>query len=143
MKATVGNHAACLLGKALTCNYHKGHNYFEIDVDIGSSAIATAILHLALKYVTAVSIDMGFVIEAQSEEELPEKLLGAVRIAHMEMSSAKFVEAGESSSPVGAGSSCCRGLGLSNSKVNHHEENVSLSGTSSSGEDDDLEKNEG
>lgn len=106
----------------------------EIDVDIGSSTIASAILHLALKYVTAVSIDMGFLIESQCEEELPEKLLGAVRIAHMEMSSATFVEANEMSS-----SSCCRGLGLS--KVNHHEESVS--GTSSSGDDDDLKNNEG
>ncbi|KAF4352199.1 hypothetical protein G4B88_017231 [Cannabis sativa] len=33
---------------ALNCNYHRGTNYLEIDVDIGSSAIASAILHLVL-----------------------------------------------------------------------------------------------
>ncbi|KAJ0985128.1 hypothetical protein J5N97_003484 [Dioscorea zingiberensis] len=92
VKAAVGNYAACLLGRALTCNYHRGENYFEIDVDIGSSAIASAILHLALGYVTAVTIDMGFLVESQAEEELPEKLIGAVRVAQMEMSSAAFVE---------------------------------------------------
>ncbi|KAJ3696246.1 hypothetical protein LUZ60_001623 [Juncus effusus] len=93
VKAAVGNYAACLLGKALTCRYHRGEDYFEIDVDIGSSAIASAILGLALGYVTAVTIDMGFVIEAQEESELPEKLIGAVRIAQMEMGSACLVPA--------------------------------------------------
>ncbi|KAK8953825.1 hypothetical protein KSP39_PZI001636 [Platanthera zijinensis] len=92
VKAAVGNYAACLLGKALQCNYHKGANYLEIDVDIGSSAIASAVLKLALGYVTSVTIDMGFVVEAQAEEELPEKLIGAVRIAQMEMSAAEYVE---------------------------------------------------
>ncbi|XP_072953406.1 protein ENHANCED DISEASE RESISTANCE 2-like isoform X3 [Typha angustifolia] len=92
VKAAVGNYAACLLGRALTCRYHKGEDYLEIDVDIGSSAIASAILHLALGYVTAVTIDMGFAVEAQSDEELPEKLFGAVRIAQMEMGSATYVE---------------------------------------------------
>ncbi|KAG0473519.1 hypothetical protein HPP92_015376 [Vanilla planifolia] len=92
VRAAVGNHAACLLGKALVCNYHRGQNYLEIDVDIGSSTIASAILKLALGCVTAVTIDMGFVVEAQEEEELPEKLIGAVRILQMEMSAAAYVD---------------------------------------------------
>ncbi|CAN0899586.1 Protein ENHANCED DISEASE RESISTANCE 2-like [Linum grandiflorum] len=118
---TVGNYSACLLGKALTCNYHRGPNYLEIDVDIGSSAIATAILHVALGCVTSVKIDMGFVVEAQEEEELPERLIGAVRVCQMEMSSAEVVET-EGGSPTVVG----RGIGLA--KVNHHE---------SGGEEDD------
>ncbi|KAI5073929.1 hypothetical protein GOP47_0011942 [Adiantum capillus-veneris] len=92
VRATVGNYAACLLGKALTCNYYKGSNYFEIDVDISSSALANAILHLALGYINSVTVDMAFLIEAQAEEELPERILGAVRIAQIEMSSARVVE---------------------------------------------------
>ncbi|KAF5456861.1 hypothetical protein F2P56_026293 [Juglans regia] len=107
VKKAVGNYGACLLGKALTCNYHRGSNYLEIDVDIGSSAIASAILHLALGYVTSVTIDMGFVVEAQAEDELPERLIGAVRVCQMEMSSAKVVDA----------HTVARGMGFS--KVNH------------------------
>ncbi|XP_059275277.1 protein ENHANCED DISEASE RESISTANCE 2-like [Lycium ferocissimum] len=98
VKAAVGNYSACILGKALNCYYHKGPNYLEIDVDIGSSTIASAILHLALGYVTSVTIDMGFLVEAQTEEELPEKLFGAVRVCQMEMSSATFVDNTTSSS---------------------------------------------
>ncbi|PKI37126.1 hypothetical protein CRG98_042461 [Punica granatum] len=113
VKKAVGNYSACLLGRALTCNYHRGENYFEIDVDIGSSKIASAILHLALGYVTSVTIDMGFLVEAQAEDELPERLIGAVRVCQMEMSSAQVVEAPSHAPPH------ARGHGIS-SRVNHH-----------------------
>ncbi|XVF48233.1 hypothetical protein PTKIN_Ptkin03bG0173400 [Pterospermum kingtungense] len=115
VRKTVGNYAACLLGKALTCNYHRGANYLEIDVDIASSAIANAILHLALGYVTSVTIDMGFVVEAQTEDELPERLIGAVRVCQMEMSSAAVIEA--LTPPIQT--AAARGMGCS--KVNHHK----------------------
>ncbi|KAK7260991.1 hypothetical protein RIF29_27294 [Crotalaria pallida] len=112
VKKAVGNHGACLLGKALNCNYHKGPNYLEIDVNIGSSAIAKAISQLVLGYVSSVSIDMGFVVEAQEEEELPERLIGAIRVCQMEMSSATIVESLHA--PIME-----RGVGLA--KVNHHK----------------------
>ncbi|CAI8605988.1 unnamed protein product [Vicia faba] len=62
------------------CNYHRGSNYLEVDVDIGSSAIANAILHLALGYVTSVTIDMGFFVEAHTKDELPERLIDAAKM---------------------------------------------------------------
>ncbi|KAJ0030906.1 protein ENHANCED DISEASE RESISTANCE 2-like [Pistacia vera] len=123
VKKAVGNYSACLLGKALTCNYHRGHNYLEIDVDIASSTIANAILHLALGYVTSVTIDMGFLVEAQAEDELPERLVGAVRVCQMEMSSAFVVDAPHVVTNA-------RGLGPA--KVNHHK--------SGEFDDDDGEK---
>ncbi|KAL6985127.1 hypothetical protein U1Q18_018504 [Sarracenia purpurea var. burkii] len=125
VKAAVGNYSACLLGKALTCNYIRGSNYLEIDVDIGSSAIASAILRLALGYVTTVTIDMGFLVEAQAEDELPEKLFGAVRICQMEMSSATFVDTAPS-----------RKLG--HSKVNTHQSKFPAS-IAECDEDDEME----
>ncbi|KAL9689150.1 hypothetical protein QQ045_033583 [Rhodiola kirilowii] len=112
VKTGLGSHSSCLLGKALRIDYHRGENYLEIDVDIGSSAIASAILHLALGCVTSVVIDLGFVVEAQTEEELPERLIGAVRVCQMEMSSATVVEA--VSPPVK------RGLGFA--KVENHQD---------------------
>ncbi|KAI8569367.1 hypothetical protein RHMOL_Rhmol02G0273300 [Rhododendron molle] len=118
VKAAVGNYAVCLLGKVLTCRYHRGENYLEIDVDIGSSAIANAVLKLALGYVTAVTVDMGFVVEAQAEEELPERLFGAVRVCQIEMSAATVVDRVDSASSRkvkgGSGGYCNQ---LSQSKV--------------------------
>ncbi|XP_057810385.1 protein ENHANCED DISEASE RESISTANCE 2-like [Salvia miltiorrhiza] len=92
LKTAVGRYSACLLGKAVSCCYHRGADYLEIDVDIGSSTVASAILRLALGCVKAVTVDLGFLVEGQTEEELPEKLFGAVRICQMEMSSAMFVD---------------------------------------------------
>ncbi|GKU87430.1 hypothetical protein SLEP1_g1826 [Rubroshorea leprosula] len=112
VKKAVGSYSACLLGKALTCNYHIGANYLEIDVDIASSAIATAILHLALGYVTSVTVDLGFLVEAQAEDELPERLIGAVRVCQIDMSSATIVEMPTTHPPQSA---AARGMGA---KVN-------------------------
>ncbi|KAK7380615.1 hypothetical protein VNO78_33130 [Psophocarpus tetragonolobus] len=42
MKQSVGNNA-CLLGKALDIHYIRGRNYLELDVNIGSSAVARGI----------------------------------------------------------------------------------------------------
>ncbi|RZC56670.1 hypothetical protein C5167_015526 [Papaver somniferum] len=134
VKTAVGNYSACLLGKALSCKYYKSDNYLEIDVDIGSSAIANAILHLALGYVTSVVIDMGFLVEGQTEEELPEKLLGAVRISHMEMSSATFVESSIDSNK-GKVNNNCVGRGSGFSKVNHHNGHVGEAKSSDDGDE--------
>ncbi|GMQ02725.1 hypothetical protein CsSME_00048822 [Camellia sinensis var. sinensis] len=124
VKATVGNYSACLLGKALTCNYRRGSNYLEIDVDMGSSAIASAVLHLALGYVTAVTVDMGFVVEAQAEDELPERLLGAVRVCQMEMSSATFIDMTSSTK-------------LGPSKINNYQNQSRVRASKSEGDDED------
>ncbi|KAL2503304.1 protein of unknown function-containing protein [Forsythia ovata] len=59
------------------------HNYLEIDIDIGSSTIAIAILRLALGCITAVtSVDEDFLVQAQSDEELLERLFGAFSNHH-------------------------------------------------------------
>ncbi|XP_031478595.1 protein ENHANCED DISEASE RESISTANCE 2-like [Nymphaea colorata] len=131
VRAAVGNYAACLLGRALQIRYVRGPNYLEIDVDIGSSALANAILHLALGYVTTVTIDMGFLVEAQAEEELPERLIGAVRIAHMEMGSAVPIGITESAMTTAAAASAgkhhhAKGGGRSLSKVKHVDKDGSV-----------------
>ncbi|PKA66386.1 hypothetical protein AXF42_Ash007083 [Apostasia shenzhenica] len=60
----------------------------KIDVDIGSSTVANGVLGLVLGVVTTLVVDMAFLIQANTVEELPEQLLGAVRISHIELSSA-------------------------------------------------------
>ncbi|KAG0493573.1 hypothetical protein HPP92_004567 [Vanilla planifolia] len=60
----------------------------KVDVDIGSSTVANGVLGLVLGVVTTLVVDMAFLIQANTVEELPERLLGAVRISHIELSSA-------------------------------------------------------
>ncbi|XXG58955.1 hypothetical protein AAC387_Pa04g1130 [Persea americana] len=87
VKRAVGS-KACLLGKAVTCKYLRQDNFLEIDVDIGSSSVARSIINLVLGYVTSIVVDLAILIEAKEENELPEFILGTVRLNRVKVDSA-------------------------------------------------------
>ncbi|WCJ29841.1 hypothetical protein M5689_011445 [Euphorbia peplus] len=91
VKRAVGS-KACLLGKAVTCNYLRQDNFLEIDVDIGSSSVARSVIGLVLGYVTSLVVDLAILIEAKEEEELPEFVLGTVRLSRIKPESAVSLE---------------------------------------------------
>lgn len=91
VKRAVGT-KACLLGKAVTCKYLRQDNFLEIDVDIGSSSVARSIIGLVLGYVTSIVVDLAILIEAKEEEELPEYILGTVRLNRVRLDSAVPIE---------------------------------------------------
>lgn len=77
-----------LLGQALRINYFRGKNYIELGVDVGSSAVATGISNLVFRYINNAVMEMAFLIQANTEEELPEQLLGTCRLNHLDTSKA-------------------------------------------------------
>ncbi|KAI0504766.1 hypothetical protein KFK09_015719 [Dendrobium nobile] len=87
VKRAVGT-KACLLGKAVTCRYLREDNFLEIDVDIGSSSVARHIIGLVLGYTTGIVVDLAILIEAKEENELPEYILGTVRLNRLRLDSA-------------------------------------------------------
>ncbi|KAF7829157.1 protein ENHANCED DISEASE RESISTANCE 2-like isoform X1 [Senna tora] len=87
VRQSVGS-TPCLLGKAVDCNYIRGPKYLEIDVDIGSSTVANGVLGLVIGVVTTLVVDMAFLVQANTTDELPERLIGAVRVSHLMLSSA-------------------------------------------------------
>ncbi|KAL8502583.1 hypothetical protein ACS0TY_021647 [Phlomoides rotata] len=87
VKRAVGT-KACLLGKAVTCNYLRQDNFLEMDVDIGSSSVARGVISLVLGYITSIVVDLAIVIEAKEEAELPEYILGTVRLNRIQLDSA-------------------------------------------------------
>lgn len=93
VKTAVGQQAICVIGRALTCKYCVGENFLEVDIDIGSSVVANAIVHLAFGYITSLTVDLAFLIESQTESELPEKILGAFRFSELNPDSAHTFEA--------------------------------------------------
>ncbi|CAH8324919.1 unnamed protein product [Eruca vesicaria subsp. sativa] len=92
VKAAAGQFGAFLVARTVKCTYHKGPNYFEIDVDTGSWPILSALVRLLLEYSRNLTVDIGYVIEAKEEDELPERVIGGVRLCHMEVSSAFVVD---------------------------------------------------
>ncbi|XP_058730046.1 protein ENHANCED DISEASE RESISTANCE 2-like [Vicia villosa] len=92
VRKAVGEQAICIIGRALSCKYSVTENFMEVDIDIGSSMVASAIVHLAFGYVTTLTVDLAFLIEGQTESELPEKLLGAFRFSNLDPASARTIE---------------------------------------------------
>ncbi|KAB5552827.1 hypothetical protein DKX38_010138 [Salix brachista] len=91
VKRAVGT-KACLLGKAVTCKYLRQDNFLEIDVDIGSSSVARGVIGLVLGYVTSLVVDLAILIEAKEEPELPEYILGTVRLNRVRLDAAVPLE---------------------------------------------------
>nr|GMD82825.1 Protein ENHANCED DISEASE RESISTANCE 2 [Ipomoea batatas] len=79
VKRAVGT-KACLLGKAVKCYYVREDNFLEIDVDIGSSSVARSVIGLVLGYAASLVVDLAILLEGKEESELPEEILGTVRL---------------------------------------------------------------
>ncbi|KAK9280269.1 hypothetical protein L1049_013957 [Liquidambar formosana] len=91
VKQSVGK-KACLVGQALEINYFHGKNYLELGIDIGSSTVARGVVSLVLGYLNNLVIEMAFLIQANTEEELPEYLLGTCRLNHLDASKSVLVK---------------------------------------------------
>ncbi|XP_057456294.1 protein ENHANCED DISEASE RESISTANCE 2-like [Lotus japonicus] len=92
VRKAVGEQAICIIGRPLSCKYSVAENFIEVDIDIGSSMVAAAIVHLAFGYISTLTVDLAFLIESQTESELPEKLLGAFRFSNLDPASARTIE---------------------------------------------------
>lgn len=75
-----------LIGKALPLEYvyqpAEGNKalYWEVDLDIAASSAARTILSVVRSYTSVLTTDLGFVVQGNTEDELPEQMLGGVRL---------------------------------------------------------------
>ncbi|KAH9753032.1 hypothetical protein KPL71_014939 [Citrus sinensis] len=53
-----------------------------------SSRVANGVLGLVIGVITALVVDMAFLVQANTTDELPERLIGAVRVSYIELKSA-------------------------------------------------------
>ncbi|XP_057781813.1 protein ENHANCED DISEASE RESISTANCE 2-like isoform X2 [Salvia miltiorrhiza] len=91
VKQSVGK-KACLVGQALEINYFRGKNYLELGVDIGSSTVARGVVSLVLGYLNNLVIEMAFLVQANTPEELPEYLIGTCRLNHLDVAKSVLVK---------------------------------------------------
>jgi hypothetical protein len=77
-----GNKPA-LIGNKLACFHYTGPNYCEIDVDVGSSKIASALNSIIYSNAKALALHLGFMIEGRCEAELPERLMSISKFVHV------------------------------------------------------------
>ena len=91
VKQGVGSRPA-ILGKTLKQRFHRGEadglreGYFEVSVDCNSSPAAGRVVSLVKSYAKSIVVDLAFIVEAQTADELPERVVGCGRLAHVELS---------------------------------------------------------
>lgn len=79
VRTAVGNKPA-LIGNKMDTKYYRGDNCFEVEVDVGSSVVALGILKVVAGYASSLDLELAFLIESQTPEELPERVLGGIRV---------------------------------------------------------------
>jgi predicted transcriptional regulator len=85
VKSVVGGKPA-IIGNKLPVNwvYEKATNgkamYLEADLDIVSSSAARGILSVARSHTQVLTLDLGFVVQGNTPEELPEQMMVGVRL---------------------------------------------------------------
>lgn len=77
-----------LIGNMLKINYIRGKNYLEMDVDVGSSASARVVAGKTFSCFSSLIIETAFTIQANTRDELPERLFGACRLTYLDISKA-------------------------------------------------------
>ncbi|KAK9806515.1 hypothetical protein WJX73_005835 [Symbiochloris irregularis] len=77
-----------LLGNKLTTKYFRGPRYLEVDLDVGSSRSASHVVGLVNGALKGLTIDLAIVLEGRFQDELPESLLGTVRLIHLDLTQA-------------------------------------------------------
>ena len=85
VKRVVGGKPAIVGNKLpITYTYQPPENglceYLEADLDIVSSAAARNILAVVRSYTQVLTIDLGFVVQGNKEDELPEQMMMGLRL---------------------------------------------------------------
>jgi hypothetical protein len=72
--------------------------YVEVDVDVTANPAVGYVVAMVQGATKSLWVDHGWLLESQKEGELPEKLVGACRFRHLDMTDYTFVEADENGS---------------------------------------------
>jgi len=83
VRTVTPSNVPALVGNKLTTTYFRGKNYFELDIDITSSITANTIWSLVWRVTTSLVIDLAFVCQGNTPEELPEQIIGTVRLSRI------------------------------------------------------------
>jgi hypothetical protein len=78
-----------MLGQKVVQRYFRGDNYFEVDVHVGSSIIASNIVGVCRGYAKNFTCDIGVILQGESEAELPEVLLSCLSIHRIDLDTRK------------------------------------------------------
>ena len=80
------------LSESLTCKQFEGDGYVEVDVNLDDfketsvfTRLAKAAIGAVLPQLASITLDLAFMLHADDEAELPERLLGVVRLHRLKL----------------------------------------------------------
>jgi hypothetical protein len=83
VKRSVGT-KPLIVGGALKVRYDQGEEFLECDVDVGSSSVASSVVRFVMSTLKTLVIDLAVLMESKIESDLPEKLIGTLRVMHVD-----------------------------------------------------------
>ena len=78
-----------IMGQKLDHIYHRGDNYFEVDVDIRRRPIGRNLTGMCVGYAKTTVLQMALILQGEDEKELPEVVMGAVSASYVDILNAK------------------------------------------------------
>merc|ERR1712138_65016 len=78
----MGGAQPALLGQKLKQRYFRGADYFEVDIHIDSSVIASQITRLCRNKARGFICDIGILLQGECAAELPEVMLGVFQMRY-------------------------------------------------------------
>jgi len=81
----------CIIGTKVKNRYFQGDNYFEVDIETDVSFIAKGVLSLLQGY-NNYSVNLIWILEAVTLEELPERILAAAHLGYPDYTKAISLE---------------------------------------------------
>jgi len=108
VRATVGDGRPAILGNAMPVSFRTEMAgttaLHEIDADLlaGSSVVARKVLGCVRSFAKKLTLDLCFVLEGRTGDELPEAVLGAVRIHRLDVAACRALPASPTHADRGA-----------------------------------------
>jgi len=80
-----------LIGQKIPLTYFKGSNFYEINLMCDKdNKLAKTAVKMSYGIATKLVVDLAFIIQAETEEDLPEMVLGCCRCEKLDLSSAPW-----------------------------------------------------
>ena len=74
-----------ITGKTVPQQFHVAADYVEVDMDITRSAAAGRVLGVVRPHAKSLAVDVCFLLEGQTAEELPEMAIGCGRLSFLDL----------------------------------------------------------
>jgi len=81
-----------LLGQKVPVAYFKGRNYIELGIECDNNYLAKSILRIAFPISKSLVIDQCYILQTDTEEELPELVFAGVRYTKIDLTKAISVD---------------------------------------------------